>query len=77
MCDVQVYDELFLDENGAEELFEKLDILHDDKVDYVTFVDSLKIADIPQLTSKCRNVGPLKLVRSQLASWLPVHGVLV
>ena len=29
---VQVYDELFVDENGAEEMFEKLDILHDDKV---------------------------------------------
>lgn len=58
-----MYGQLFVDEDGAEEMFEKLNILHNDKVDYVTFVDSLKIADIPQLTSKCRNVGPLKLVR--------------
>jgi hypothetical protein len=63
MHSLQVYHDLFDDENGAEEMFEKLDILHNDKVDYVTFVDSLKIADIPQLTSKCRHVGPLKLVR--------------
>lgn len=70
-----MYEELFVDEDGAEAMFQKLDILHNDKVDYVTFVDSLKVADIPQLTSKCRNVGPLKLVRLELfvCDWQGVH----
>jgi hypothetical protein len=60
-----VYNELFVDEGGgAQELFQKLNILHSDMVDYVSFVDTLKVADIPQLTSKCREVGPLKMVRA-------------
>ena len=61
---LEVYRELFVDDDGAETLFEHLDMAHDDKVDYVSFVDRLKLADLPALTSKCKETGPLKEVRA-------------
>ena len=70
----QAYHELFTDEEDnafANALFERLDIQHDDKIDYVSFVDHIKLADIPAITSHCRNDGPLKNVRAPLVPELP------
>lgn len=78
MC-LQAYHELFNDEEDdtfATALFERLDIQHDDKIDYVSFVDNIKLADIPALTSHCRNAGPLKDVRSR-CSLLPFLDLLL
>lgn len=58
----EVYHELFTDDVDAAALFDKLDQQHTDRVDYVSFIDQIKVADIPQLTSKCREHGPLKEV---------------
>lgn len=59
----EVYHEMFTDDSDAAALFDKLDQQHTDRVDYVSFIDQIKVSDIPQLTSKCRERGPLKEVR--------------
>ena len=61
-----MYHELFVDEEDdatAKQLFARLHGPDDDQIDYVSFVDSLKLEDIPAITSKCRTHGPLKSVR--------------
>ena len=63
----EVYHDLFIDsdeDDDAKKLFERLDITQDDNVDYVSFVDQIKLQDLPMLTSKCRTHGPLKDVRA-------------
>lgn len=59
----EVYNELFVDDQDAAELFDRIDVQHDDRIDYVSFVDRIKLADIPAITKKCRTSGPLKAVR--------------
>lgn len=59
----EVYREMFTDDADAAALFDKLDQQHTDRIDYVSFIDQIKVADIPQLTSKCRERGPLTEVR--------------
>ena len=62
----EVYNELFVDDADAAELFDRIDVQHDDRIDYVSFVDRIKLADIPAITKKCRTSGPLKAVRPLL-----------
>ena len=58
----EVYHEMFTDDVDAAALFNRLDQKHTDSIDYVSFIDQIKVSDIPQLTSKCREHGPLKEV---------------
>jgi proline dehydrogenase len=56
----EVYKDLFV--GDGSELFDRIDVQHDDRIDYVSFVDRIKLADIPAITKNCRNSGPLKAV---------------
>lgn len=57
----EVYNEIFVDD-GAE-LFDRIHVQHDGRIDYVSFVDRIRLADIPAITQNCRVNGPLKEVR--------------
>ena len=49
-------------ENELEEIFELFDPDHKGAVDFVTWSMLLTPSDLPRLTSKCRETGPLSLV---------------
>ena len=61
------YGEVFTDGGDTaklDALYQKLDLgTHSEGIDYVAFVDNLKLEDLPELVSKCRTAGPLSEAR--------------
>lgn len=49
-------------ETDLEEMFELLDPDHTGRVDFLTWSMLLSPSDLPRITSKCREIGPLALV---------------
>lgn len=49
-------------ETDLEEMFELLDPNHTGKVDFITWSMLLSPSDLPRITSKCKEIGPLALV---------------
>ena len=49
-------------ETDLEEMFELLDPDHTGRVDFITWSMLLTPSDLPRITSKCREIGPLALV---------------
>ncbi|CAB9505872.1 Proline dehydrogenase 1, mitochondrial [Seminavis robusta] len=49
-------------ETDLDEMYEVLDPNHTGRVDFITWSMMLKPMDLPKITAKCRQIGPLSLV---------------
>lgn len=63
----EVYHSMFTDGDDVAKLdamYKKMGVQGEDSlIDYVSFVDHIRIQDLPDLTSKCREHGSLAAVR--------------